>query len=148
MTQEGANLEIALHASEHRVTGQRRVLLEIIRARGQHLDAEELHRLARKHYPRMSLSTVYRTLGLLRDLGLVDEVHLGEDHHHYEIKPGAAHHHLICLRCGQVEEFSNHLVQRLTAAAAREHDFEVHSVEIDLIGLCARCREAATGITG
>jgi Fur family ferric uptake transcriptional regulator len=148
MTRENVNLETALHASEHRVTGQRRVLLEIIRSRGEHLDAEELHRLARKRYPRMSLSTVYRTLGLLRDLGLVDEVHLGEDHHHYEIKPGAAHHHLICLCCGQVQEFSSPLAERLTAAAAREHNFEVHSVEIDLIGLCARCRKAATGITG
>jgi Fur family ferric uptake transcriptional regulator len=141
MTTETASLETTLHQARHRVTGQRRALLEIIRVQGEHLDADELHRLARRRYPRLSLSTGYRTLSLLRDLGLIDEVHLGEDHHHYELKPSAVHHHLICLRCGRIEEFSSVLAEELAASVAREHDFEVHGVQIDLTGFCARCRE-------
>jgi Fur family transcriptional regulator, ferric uptake regulator len=141
MTTETASLETTLHQARHRVTGQRRALLEIIRVQGEHLDADELHRLARRRYPRLSLSTVYRTLSLLRDLGLIDEVHLGEDHHHYELKPSAVHHHLICLSCGRIEEFSSVLAEELAASVAREHDFEVHGVQIDLTGFCARCRE-------
>jgi Fur family transcriptional regulator, ferric uptake regulator len=146
MTKETANLENTLHETRRRVTGQRRVLLEIIRARGEHLDAEELYRLARQRYPRLNLSTVYRTLSLLRDLGLIDEVHLGEDHHHYEIKPSAVHHHLICLGCGLVQEFSSLLAEELAASVAREHDFEIHGVQIDLTGFCARCRTRASGV--
>jgi Fur family ferric uptake transcriptional regulator len=140
MTADPTKLENTLHRSRHRVTGQRRALLEIIQAQGEHLDADELYRLARERYPRMSLSTVYRTLSLLRDLGLIDEVHLGEDHHHYEIKPSAVHHHLICLACGRIQEFSNLLAEELAGSVAREHDFEVRDVQIDLTGFCSRCR--------
>ena len=140
MTAEPANLETTLHATQHRVTGQRRLLLEIIRAQGEHLDAEKLYRLARQQYPRINRSTVYRTMRLLRDLGLVDEVHLGEDHHHYEIKAPVHHHHLICLRCGQVLEFSNPLAEELATEVARRNGFEIQEIRIDLTGYCADCR--------
>jgi Fur family transcriptional regulator, ferric uptake regulator len=140
MTPESESLDTALHATAHRVTGPRRLLLEIIRAQGEHLDAEELYRLARRQYPRLSRSTVYRTMRLLRDLGLIDEVHLGEDHHHYEIKAPTHHHHLICLGCGQVLEFSSSRTEELAAAVAREHDFEIREIRIDLTGYCANCR--------
>lgn len=148
MTTESANLETALHATQHRVTGQRRVLLDIIRAQGEHLDAEELYRLASQHYPRLSRSTVYRTMSLLRDLGLIDEVHLGEDHHHYELKARVHHHHLICLGCGQVLEFSNPPAEELAAAVARELGFEIREIQIDLTGYCANCRRAMNGAPG
>jgi Fur family ferric uptake transcriptional regulator len=142
MTAEPANLETTLHATEHRVTGQRRLLLEIIEAQGKHLDAEELYRLARRKAPRLSRSTVYRTMRLLRDLGLVDEVHLGEDHHHYEIKEPAHHHHLICLGCGKVLEFASPRAEELAAAVAGQHGFELREIRIDLTGYCADCRRA------
>lgn len=140
MTTKNANLETTLHATQHRVTGQRRLLLEIIREQGEHLDAEELYRLARQQQPSINRSTVYRTMRLLRDLGLVDEVHLGEDHHHYELKPPIQHHHLICLGCGQVFEFSSLLAEELAAAVARQHRFEIREIQIDLTGYCADCR--------
>jgi Fur family ferric uptake transcriptional regulator len=146
MTTEPANLETTLHATQHRVTGQRRLLLEIIRTQGEHLDAEELYGLARQQYPRLSRSTVYRTMRLLRDLGLIDEVHLGQDHHHYEIKAPAHHHHLICLGCGQVWEFSNPLAEGLAADVARQHDFEIREIRIDLTGYCADCRLRMDGL--
>jgi len=131
-----------LRSAGCRVTGQRELLLEVIQAQPGHLDADELYRLARQRDPKLSLSTVYRTLRLLHDLGLVDELHLDEEHHHYEIKPTAAHHHLLCLGCGQIVEFSSPLAERLKVAVAREHDFEITAARIDLTGYCARCREA------
>ena len=135
-------LETTLHATRRRVTEQRRLLLEIIRTHGEHLDAEQIYALARQQNPRLSLSTVYRTLSLLRDLGLVDEVHLGEDHHHYELKPAAALYHLICRGCGRVTEFSTCLADELAAAVGDEHGYDVQEVHIDLLGLCAPCRAA------
>jgi Fe2+ or Zn2+ uptake regulation protein len=148
MTTESGTLETALHATQHRVTGQRRLLLEIIRAQGEHLDADELYRLARQQHPRLSRSTVYRTMRLLRDLGLIDEVHLGEDHHHYELKAPVHHHHLICRGCGQVLEFSDPMAEELAAAVARKHGFEIREIQIDLSGYCADCRRKTDGLPG
>jgi len=135
-------LETTLHATRRRVTEQRRLLLEIIRAHGEHLDADQIYALAHQQNPRLSLSTVYRTLSLLRDLGLLDEVHLGEDHHHYELKPATAHHHLICRGCGRVTEFSTFLADELAASVGAEYGYDVQEVSIDLMGLCAGCHAA------
>jgi len=89
-----------------RVTNQRALLLGLIREGKGHLDADELYRRAREKQPRLSLSTVYRTLQLLKKLSLVEELHFDETHHHYEVKPSDEHHHLVCLGCGKVIELS------------------------------------------
>jgi Fur family ferric uptake transcriptional regulator len=83
----------------------------------------------------------------LRDLGLIDEVRLGEDHYHYEIKAPAYHHHLICLGCGQVLEFASSLAEELAAAVARRHGFEIREIRIDLTDYCANCRQRS-GLSG
>jgi Fur family transcriptional regulator, ferric uptake regulator len=130
----------ALHSANRRLTGQRQLLLELIAAQPGHIGASELYLLAQQCDPQISLSTVYRTLRLLRNLGLVDELHLDEEHHHYELKPATAHHHLICLGCGQVLEFSSPLVQRLVAAVARAKGYQITETRIDLTGYCACCQ--------
>jgi len=76
----------ALNVAGMRVTNQRALLLELIRQGKGHLDADELYRRAREKQPRLSLSTVYRTLQLLKKLGLVEELHFDENHHHYEVR--------------------------------------------------------------
>ena len=129
-----------LQTAGHRLTGQRQLLLDLIGEHGGHLDATELFRLARARSPRLSLATVYRTVALLRDLGLVDEVHLGEEHHHYELKPNQEHAHIVCTRCGRVVEFTSPLVAHLRTAIAGEYGFEVTGAQIDLSGLCEQCR--------
>jgi Fe2+ or Zn2+ uptake regulation protein len=125
-----------LRAEKRRMTSQRELLLGIIQERG-HLDADEIYRLAKRRNPRLSLSTVYRTLNLLKELGLVEELHLGEEHHHYEAK-AEAHHHLICLGCGKVIEC------RLTEdlrELGRRHGFTVVSAQVELVGYCSDCRK-------
>ena len=78
-----------LNRSNQRVTGQRALLLDLIRQNYGHLDADELYRKAKQKNRRISLSTVYRNLGLFKKLGLVDEHHFAEEHHHYEAKPAS-----------------------------------------------------------
>jgi Fe2+ or Zn2+ uptake regulation protein len=131
----------ALHSSGRRLTGQRKLLLDLIQEQPGHVDAHELHRLAQERDPEISLATVYRTLAVLRELGFVDALHLGEDHQHYEIKPTATHHHLVCAGCGQVVEFRSSLAEKLRRTVAREHDFQITETRVDLVGYCARCRE-------
>ena len=129
----------ALNVTGLRVTSQRALILEIIRRR--HLDADEIYRQARAKQPRLSLSTVYRTLQVLKKLGLVEELHFDEAHHHYEMKPSSEHHHLVCLGCGKVVEFKCPLSPKMKEDIAREKGFEVTGVEIRMTGYCSRCRQ-------
>ena len=129
----------ALSSAGLRMTRQRALILEIIRQ--GHLDADEVYRRARDKQPRFSLSTVYRTLRRLRELGLVDELHFDEAHHHYEVKPSAEHHHLVCLGCGKIVEFECKLSQRMKQDLARKQGFEVTGVEINMTGYCSKCRQ-------
>jgi len=122
------------------VTAQRTLLLRIIQMSSGHLDAHEIYRQARQHDPRISLSTVYRTLNLLKELDLVEEFHFDEDHHHYEMSADTAHHHLVCTECGQVMEFQSPLLDELRADLERAHGFALERLQIDALGRCHECR--------
>ena len=129
----------ALRVTGLRATSQRALILEIIR-RG-HLDADEIYRQARIKQHRLSLSTVYRTLRMFKKLGLVEELHFDEAHHHYEMKPSAEHQHLVCLGCGKIMEFEYPLSPKMKKDIAREKGFEITGVEIRMTGYCSKCRQ-------
>lgn len=131
-----------LSSAGRRATSQRTLVLELIREANGHLDAPELYRLARERDPHISLSTVYRTLSMLKKMGLVNELHFDEEHHHYEVKPPAEHFHLLCLGCGRVIEFESSLTGRLKATLAARHSFVITSTAIDLAGYCPECQKA------
>ena len=124
-----------------RITNQRALILEIIHHGQGHLDADEVYRRARDKQPRLSLSTVYRTLRRFKELGLIEEVHFDEAHHHYEVKPLAEHHHLVCLGCGQVIEFHYPLSRYVKRNVPEAKDFKVVETEIRMTGYCPRCRQ-------
>ena len=130
----------ALNRAGMRITNQRALIMEIIRRGRGHLDADEIHRQAREKEPRLSLSTVYRTLNVLKELNLVDELHFDENHHHYEVKPSTEHHHLKCLDCGKVVEFSYPLSNYLKENVPAAKDFDITDTEVNMSGYCARCR--------
>ena len=125
-----------------RITKQRALVLEIIRQGQRHLDADEVYRRARQKQSHLSLSTVYRTLQMFKKLGLVEELHFDEAHHHYEVKPSAEHHHLICRSCGKIVEFECPLSQKMREDVAREKDFEITDIEVWMTGYCSKCRQS------
>ena len=129
----------ALSVTGMRATSQRALIMEIIRH--GHLDADEIYRQARIRQPRLTLSTVYRTLQMFKKLELVEELHFDEAHHHYEVKPSSEHHHLVCLGCGKVVEFKCPLSPKMKEDIAREKGFEITSVEIRMTGYCSECRQ-------
>src|SRR4030088_1135059 len=99
-----------------RLTRQRKILLDLIDSSGEHLDAEQLFQLAKEKDPKLNRVTVYRTLKLLKAGGLVDELdllHFEGDQHYYESRLKQEHAHLICLRCGKVEEFFGAPLQKM-----------------------------------
>jgi len=77
---------------------------------------------------------------MFKKLGLVEELHFDKAYHRYEAKPAAEHHHLICLNCGKVVEFECPLTQKMKDDIAREKDFEVTGVEVQMTGYCSKCR--------
>ena len=131
-----------LNIAGKRVTSQRALIMEIIRQGEGHLDADEIYRRARGRVPRLSLSTVYRTLLLLKKLGLVEELHFDEEHHHYELKPSAEHHHLICIGCGRVIEFHYPLSRYIKRNVPEAKGFDIAETEVHMSGYCSKCRRS------
>ncbi len=146
--QLSATARSAINSTGRRMTSQRATLLEIIQDAEEHLDADEIYRRARERGERVSLSTVYRTLDLLKRLKLVDELHLWDEHHHYESRIAQEHCHLVCERCGDVIEVSGAVVQRIKALAAEPHGFEIDRAQLDFIGTCDRCRAREAEMSG
>lgn len=120
------------------------MLLEIIRAANEHLDAATLLRLASERDASINRATVYRTLELLKKLRLVDELdlmHLNGEKHYYEARRARDHLHLACFRCGKIEEFGSSLFERLKQEIARERGFHIDVVRMEVGGRCGECRE-------
>ena len=125
----------------HPLTIQRRLLLNLLRDAGGHIDAKELYRRATSQDESISLATVYRGLHLFKDLGLVEERRLGQLRCCYEMKRSVGHQHLVCRSCGKIIEFENPLIEKLVAGIQREHDFDVTRAELCLEGYCRQCRQ-------
>ena len=135
------NSRRALNVSGLRMTNQRALILEVIHRGQGHLDADEIYRQARHKQPRLSLSTVYRNLQALKKLGLVEELHFDEAHHHYETKSSVQHHHLVCIGCGKVVEFECPLSKKMKDNISRENGFLVIDEEVRMRGYCPECQQ-------
>lgn len=126
-----------------RLTRQRQILLELIDQSGQHLDAESLFQLAKEKDPKLNRVTVYRTLKLLKQGGLVDELdlmHYGGDQHYYETRMKQEHAHVICLRCGKVEEFFGEPLHRLRKQIESHFGFQILLARTEVGGYCSHCQ--------
>src|SRR5579864_6567195 len=126
-----------------RLTRQRRLLLELIDNSGLHLDAERLYQMAKEKDPKLNRVTVYRTLKLLKEGGLVDELdlaHFDGEKHYYETRMKQEHAHIICLRCGRVEEFFGGELQQLREQVQSQFGFEIVFARTEVGGYCSHCR--------
>jgi len=125
-----------------RLTSQRRALIETIQESKTHLDAQSLLEGARKREPKIDRATVYRTIEMLKKLGLVDELdlmHLEGEKHFYEVKTRTDHLHLACFHCGGIEEFSTPAFDRLKAEIARQTGFNISVARLEVGGACSAC---------
>jgi len=120
-------------------TAQRELVARTLLEMGSHVGANELHRrLARKN-PRVGLATVYRTLQLLKDNGLIAERHFGERWRRYENVSAPHHDHLVCLGCGAVIEFQEPLIEELQDRVASKNGFKAERHRLELYGYCRDC---------
>ncbi|HIQ00870.1 MAG TPA: transcriptional repressor [Anaerolineales bacterium] len=132
----------AVRRAGHRLTRPRRAVLEVVAQADAALTAAEIHRLARDRHPHTGLVTVYRTLNLLVELGLVrrlrieegGQVYLRADLH----QPG---HHLICRSCHRAVEFPCRGLEEVVEEMERRTGFTVQDHWLELFGLCPACQE-------
>jgi Fe2+ or Zn2+ uptake regulation protein len=129
----------ALRAAGYRVTPQRLMIHGTLVELGRHVGAEELLEAVERKLPNVSLPTVYSALDALEDAGLVRRVSAGQGRALYDARP-ADHHHLVCRRCGAVEDLDADVSLAGALAAAGEHGFTPDGAEVVIRGLCANCR--------
>lgn len=126
-----------------RLTRQRQVLLDLIDGSGDHLDAETLYNLARQKDAKLNRVTVYRTLKMLKESGLVDELdllHKDGDQHYYETKMKREHAHIICLDCGKVEEYFGEPLSKMRKEVEDSLGFAVAVMRTEIGGYCSHCQ--------
>lgn len=133
---------VRLRRAGQRVTPQRLLILDTFRP-GEHLSADEIYARVKGRLPAVNRSTVYRTLELLRDLGLISETDLGGGVRQFELLD-VRHHHLVCRACGAMQELDDVLVDPLRQAVLARYGFVATVDHLALFGLCAGCGAART----
>jgi Fe2+ or Zn2+ uptake regulation protein len=133
-----AELTELLHERGMRVTSQRLLIERALRDHGGHLTAEQVHELVGPALPGVTQQTVYSTLALLADLGVARRVAAPGPSTRFEAV-GADHHHMICERCGAIEDLEVRVPLGAAARAARDSGFVPASAGVTVLGLCARC---------
>ncbi len=130
-----------------RLTRQRQILLDLIDKTGEHLDVERLYQLAREQDPKLNRVTVYRTLKLLKEEGLVDELdlmHQAGEQHFYETRQKQEHAHIICLTCGKVEEYFGEPLKTLRREIESTFGFQIVLTRTEVGGYCPHCQARRT----
>ena len=135
-----ATIVESLRQEGYRLTPQRMMVLSIIDDSMGHISAEEIHQKVRERYPFVNISTIYRTLNLLKKLRLISETDLGEGYVRYELLERERHHHLVCRRCGESFAFEHELLKPLQRRLLKEYDFAADVDHFAIFGLCQRCR--------
>jgi Fur family ferric uptake transcriptional regulator len=123
-----------------RFTRERARLLDKIFSTHKHFEADELLVDMRSGGVRVSKATIYRTLALLVQSGLLRQVITGEKHAHYEHVFGHTHHdHMTCSRCGAIVEFFDPEIETLQEKICKEKGFRAEGHRLQIIGLCSKC---------
>ncbi len=123
----------------YRLTPQRIMILSAIENSDSHISAEEIYSQIVAKYPNVNISTVYRTLELLKQLGLVTETDLGEGRVRYHSAEKGHHHHLICRECGAIIDLDESLLAPLKGALLREYGFSADLKHLAIQGRCVKC---------
>jgi len=143
MTTQSGRMEDALRASGRRTTAQRRLILEVLAEGGGHIDAGAVYDRVRARDASISLATVYRTLAVLKEIGLVEEHRLAQGRGVYEATQGEPHYHFTCLQCGRVIDFDTPLVERIEQELSEREGIGVARTDLHVSGYCAECKTAA-----
>ncbi len=140
---EISKLKDNLKSQGYKLTPQRRAILDIIVAsEGNHLTAEEIYDLVKVDCPEIGLATVYRTIMLLEEMGVVSRLDLGDNISRYELvheEENHQHHHLICTKCSKVIEVEGDLLESLEQNIEEKYKFLIQNHSVKFFGICNEC---------
>jgi Fur family ferric uptake transcriptional regulator len=128
-----------LRSAGYKITPPRLAVLEVIAQKGEHLNPNEILEQAKTIHAAIGRATVYRTLELLTQLGVVRPIYVGESGPTY-IRADGNHHHIVCSRCGRVVDFDQCVADGMTAELADRFGFAITSHLLEFYGLCADCQ--------
>jgi len=137
---EEVRFEAFLRERKLKLTGERMAILAVVYRRASHFDAEALHAELRESGADISRATVYRTLDLLVQCGLVRKHSLGATHANYEAAQDEHHDHLVCIQCGKVLEFFRPDLEKLQESICSEQGFQAFHHSLQIFGLCSQCK--------
>ncbi|HID54068.1 MAG TPA: transcriptional repressor [Anaerolineae bacterium] len=133
-------LEGVLADKGYRLTKARRAILQALVTCGGHVSADDLADIVRQDAPFVGRMTVYRTLDLLSELGLIRPVYQGTGAAHYILLTNGHHHHMVCTVCSAVIEFDECVVEEMARLVGRRFDFQVEGHLLEFYGRCSNCR--------
>ncbi len=131
--------EDVLRAAGHRVTPQRILILDAVCDGASHTTLGEIYARVRVHNPSIDRSTLYRTLKLYVELGLVVSAEPGDGEIYYEIAKPQRHHHLVCRKCGRGQEIDHAIIHSMFDQLREVYRFSADSDHLVIMGICADC---------
>ncbi len=137
-------IEEKLKEKECRLTPQRRATLDVlIENQSKHLSTEDIYELVKNKFPDVGLATIYRTLQLFDDFNIIKKLDFNDGCYRYELSDDQRHqhHHLICIKCGNVYEFDDDLLDELEGKIYKSNDFTVLDHMVKFFGYCKNCKE-------
>ena len=142
---DSALIQSELRQKRRKLTRPRRAVLDVIARSQRHLTPAEVYHKAKAKYPKLGLTTVYRTLDLLVELGYIQRIHLEQGCHSYAATAREHGHHLVCSECGRAEEFADCDLEPLMQALRAKTGYEIDVHMLELMGRCPMCRDKALG---
>ena len=131
-----------LRKHAYKLTPQRRAVIEVINGSHDHLTPQAIYARVKKSYPAIGLVTVYRTLEILADLNLICRVHAEDKCRSYLMsRQSTHHHHMVCLSCGTVIDFTRCNLDKLERQLSRETGFKIRGHLLEFNGQCQACME-------
>ncbi len=128
-----------LHRHGYRITPQRYMVLNVIQEANTHINLEQITERVQERNPHVSLSTIYRTLELLKELELILETHLPGEPPHYEILQSKTHHHLVCKNCRNVVHLDEALLGDLHDQLQTQYQYHDLALSLQASGYCNTC---------
>ncbi|GAH37817.1 unnamed protein product [marine sediment metagenome] len=129
-----------LQEKGYRLTPQRMLVIEALHRADGHISAEEIYEQLHSRYPYSNISTVYRTLELLKELNLVTETDFGDGRVRYHVAEKGHHHHLVCYRCGKITDLDESALYPLKDTLLHDYGFEADLRHLAIPGECSECR--------
>lgn len=130
-----------LSSNNYKLTSQRKDILKVLlKNSNRHLSAEELYVEVKKINPDVGLATIYRSLEIFSEIGIVHQLDFDKNFKRYELNlEGKHHHHLICNKCGKIIEFNDEVLEKFEKNLEKDYNFRIYDHRIKFFGVCEEC---------